>query len=110
MGILSALIDKFSKKEQLNKNIDVSIKNGIASGNDIVVYAPKTIMELNNVIDCAKNGQAVIVNFASIKKNEYLSAIDYLSGALYAIGANISRLQDELFIITPTKVALATIK
>ena len=112
MGLLSTLIEKFKKNTISEKSVDVKLDSTNANfdGKDnILVYAPKNIAELNRVIECVKSGQSVIVNFGSIKKCEYISVTDYLSGALFAINANINRLQDELFIITPQKVSLSTL-
>lgn len=112
MGLIKAFIDSFSKKKESQK--DISVNDGIAKYDGInmsslVVYAPKNIQELNKVIDCVAGGQSVIINFESIKKSEYNSVVDYLSGALYAIRAKISRLQNELYVIMPKSVKLATL-
>ena len=112
MGLLKTIISGFIKdKEQLQEvKIDDAIKkyDGV-NMNSLVVYAPKNILELNKVIDCVACGQAVIINFASIKKIEYQSFADYLSGALYTLRAKISRLQNQLYVIMPKSIKLATL-
>ena len=75
----------------------------------LVVYAPKNLSELNKVIDCVACGQAVIINFAGIKKQDFQSIVDYLSGALYTLKAKISRLQNQLYVIMPKSIKLATL-
>ena len=112
MGLLKTIVNSFVKKKELETevNVDKSIKqyDGI-NMSSLVVYAPKNILELNKVIDCVAGGQSVIINFASIKKNQFQTVVDYLSGALYAIRAKISRLENQLYVIMPKSVKLATL-
>ncbi len=112
MGLLKTIISNFVKDKQDIKQvkIDDTIKkyDGV-NMNSLVVYAPKNILELNKVIDCVAGGQAVIINFESVKKADYQSFADYLSGALYTLRAKISRLQNQLYIIMPKSVKLATL-
>ena len=71
MGLLKTLIESFTKEKdkslQVNVSDDVKKYDGI-NMSSLVVYAPKNITELNKVIDCVAGGQAVIINFANIKK------------------------------------------
>lgn len=112
MGLLKSVINSFVKKKQVESEVEISsdIKkyDGI-NMSSLIVYAPKNIEELNKVIDCVAGGQSVIINFGSIKKAEYQTIVDYLSGALYAIRAKISRLENQLYVIMPKSVKLATL-
>lgn len=112
MGLLKSILNNFAGQKQQNTQVDVdqNIKkyDGV-NMNSLVVYAPKNIGELNKVIDCVAGGQSAIINFDNIKKYEFKSAVDYLSGALYAIRAKISRLQNQLYVIIPKSVKLATL-
>lgn len=112
MSLIKSIISNFSKKEvrQTKVSVNENIKkyDGI-NMSSLVVYAPKNIEELNKVIDCVAGGQSVIINFASIKRYEYQNVVDYLSGALYAIRAKISRLENQLYVIMPKSVKLATL-
>lgn len=112
MGIIKSIINSFSKNDtgrvEVSVNENIKKYDGI-SMSSLVVYAPKNIDELNKVIDCVAGGQSVIINFAAIKKYEYQNVVDYLSGALYAIRAKISRLENQLYVIMPKSVKLATL-
>lgn len=112
MSILKSLISNFVKDKQKNTSIQIddNIKkyDGI-NMSSLVVYAPKSVAELNKVIDCVAGGQSVIVNFGNIKKQDFQNMADYLSGALYALRAKISRLQNQLYVIMPKSVKLATL-
>ncbi len=112
MSLIKTIVNNFVKKKeaQTEVSVDESIKkyDGIDT-TSLVVYAPKDILELNKVIDCVAGGQTIIINFASVKKSQYQSIVDYLSGALYAIRAKISRLENQLYVIMPKSVKLATL-
>ena len=112
MSLLKSILKSFNQSKNLEQNIEVNNdikKLDSINLSSLVVYAPKTIFDVNKVIDCVSNGRSVIINFASIKKTNYQTTIDYLSGALYAIKATISRLQNQLYVIMPKSVKLATL-
>ena len=112
MSILKSIISAFVKdkqqKTEIEINDDVKKYDGI-NMSSLVVYAPKNLTELNKVIDCVLGGQAVIINFGNIKRAEYQNMVDYLSGALYTMRAKISRLQNQLYVIMPKSIKLATL-
>ena len=112
MSLIKSIVSKFVKEKNIEQSVsvnqDIKKYDGI-NMSSLVVYAPKNIQELNKVIDCVAGGQSVIINFGSIKKVEYQSTVDYLSGALYSLRAKITRLQNELYVIMPKSVKLATL-
>ena len=112
MSLLKSILSNFVKNNSNCKSIEIvdEIKkyDGI-NMSSLVVYAPKNLTELNKVIDCVSGGQAVIVNFENIKRTEFQNMADYLSGALYSMRAKISRLQNQLYVIMPKSVKLATL-
>ena len=112
MSVLKSIIQSFVKKNQPSTQVDVSDSINKYDGinmSSLVVYAPKRIEDVNKVIDCVAGGQSVIINFQNLKKTDFQSVVDYLSGALYAIRAKISRLQNQLYVIMPKSVKLATL-
>ena len=112
MSILKNLVSKFVKQKDLDTSVNVNNSINKYDGinmSSLIVFAPKNISDLNKAIDCVAGGQPVIINFGSIKKAEYQSVVDYLSGALYSLRAKISRLQNQLYVIMPKSVKLATL-
>lgn len=115
MSLLKSILKSFTQKYSKNNfehivKINDSIKK--SDGVDVsslVVFAPKNVAEVNKVIDAISNGQSIIINFASIRKSEFASISNYLSGALYALKANISRLQNDIYVIMPKSKKLATL-
>lgn len=111
MSLLKQLVEKFMGKEN---GQFVGVADGIekydgVNLNSLVVYAPKSLQQLNKVIDCVASGQAIIINFEAIKKKDYQTFSNYLSGAVYAIKANVFQLQNQLYVIAPKSLKLATL-
>ncbi|GEM_PF-1232716 len=74
-----------------------------ASGEGIL--RPKTLSDIECIIDMLKEKRGVVVDLAC----EGLLTqrmLDFLSGAIYALGGNIHRIQRRIYIITPKGVKL----
>ena len=110
MGIFEQFLSNFRANENSFVDIqkDISKFDGI-NLNGLVVYAPKNLKELNKVIDCVLCGQTIIINFASIKKIEQQQFSNYLSGAVYALRAQVFHLQNQLFVISPKNMKISTL-
>ena len=89
------------QQQQENTEKKVSVSN-------LVCYAPKTNAEVKKLIDCIKNGEACIVNLAGLSDNDKICILDYLGGAVYALSANLSRLQGDLYVISPNGMNITT--
>lgn len=111
MSFFEDIFDKFLLKD--NQSF-VGVSNNIPKFdginlNSLVVYAPKNIFELNKVIDCIVANQSIIINFSSIKKNDYDAMSNYLSGAVFALKAQVFKLQSCLYVIVPKHIKIATL-
>lgn len=84
-----------------NNSKSVSMKN-------LVCYEPKTNEDVKKLIDCIKKGEACIVNLSGLSDNDKICVLDYLGGAVYALEANISRLQGDIFVISPNGMNITT--
>ena len=112
MSLLNGFLNKLKQENrpkviEINKNIKKSNKD--INLNNLVVYAPKNLNELNTAIDYLCKGQALILNLAGINKREFARIEDYLCGALYAIKAETFCLQNLLYVVVPSGVGLTTL-
>ena len=111
MGLFEQIFDKFLTKTDKNF-VDVSKNIAKFDGinlNSLVVYAPQNLFQLNKVIDCIASNQSIIINFSSIKKNEYTAFSNYLSGAVFALKAQVFKLQTNIYVIAPKNIKIATL-
>ena len=131
MGIFNKILGGLGfKQEEKNKNYQVSeyekpqkavpinkqpIENQTLENNsksvsmkNLVCYAPKTNDDVKKLIDSIKKGEACIVNLAELNDNDKICVLDYLGGAVYALEANLSRLQGDLYVISPNGMNITT--
>lgn len=87
-----------NKKQTLKQQLAMSENN--SQLNNLVVYAPKTHEDVQHIVECLKNKEACICNFAQIDEEDSLRVLDFLSGGVFALNGQINRVQDDLFLIT----------
>lgn len=74
---------------------------GIQSESNIILVAPKSHKEIQQVVDYLKQGQTIAVNLEGIAQADSERILDFLSGALYGLDGSIHRWYGDLFILTP---------
>jgi cell division inhibitor SepF len=72
--------------------------------NNLAIFAPKTHLEVQKIVNSLKLEQSCIVNLEFITEAEKLRILDFFSGALFALGGDITRIQGDLFLVTPKTV------
>lgn len=85
-------------KEDLNR-LNLTNKQS-----NLVLFAPSTHEEVQQVVDFLKKDQACIINLQQISTEDNMRVLDFFSGALYALNGQITRIQDDLFLATPESV------
>ncbi|WP_152446481.1 cell division protein SepF [Bacillus sp. THAF10] len=70
----------------------------------VVLYEPRSYSEAQDVADHLKNRRAIIVNLQRIDIDQAKRIVDFLSGTVYAIGGDIQRIGQNIFLCTPDNV------
>ncbi len=112
-GYLDFLRGRDSKKEvapRVKTNYDrfreVKFAQGKrASASSEGILSPQSLADIECIIDMLKEKKGVVVDLAceGVLTQRML---DFLSGAIYALGGNIHRIQKRIYIITPKGVKL----
>ena len=76
------------------------------SMNNVVIVYPKAISEVATIIDGLRKGQAIIVDLHKIDPQSCQRALDYLSGALYALCGSQQVISESMFLFTPAGVCI----
>ncbi len=71
------------------------------------ILKPHTLSDIECLIDMLKGKKGIVVDLAS-EGVLTQRMLDFLSGAIYALGGNIHRIQKRIYIITPKGVKLMT--
>lgn len=82
----------------------VSIHSQKAS--KVVLYEPRSYEEAQEIADHLRSRRSVIINLQRVRNDQALRIIDFLSGTVYALGGNISKLGSNIFICTPDNIEI----
>lgn len=70
----------------------------------VIIVEPRVYAEAQDIAEHLKNKRATIVNLQRIDREAGMRIIDFLSGTVYALGGDIQRIGDNIFLCTPDNV------
>ena len=73
----------------------------------LVVFEPKTFEEVQTIIDQLKNRRPVIINLDETDKSISRRVVDFMSGAVYALGGGMQKISLTIFLFTPPNVEIS---
>ncbi|WP_018921328.1 cell division protein SepF [Salsuginibacillus kocurii] len=88
--------------EQDKKNV-VSLQS-VQQSAKVMLVEPRTYDEAQDIADQLKNRKAVIINLQRIGRDQALRIVDFLSGTVYAIGGDITKIGQNIFLCVPDNV------
>lgn len=97
-----AIVEEEKKEESPVQDKKYSVSN-------LVCYAPKSNTEVKLLVDCLKRNEPCIINLGGLSNQDIKSVLDFLGGAVYALGGSISRLQGELYVLSPKDVQIVAV-
>lgn len=92
----------FEKRRNGGKNNVVSIHSQKHAR--MVLTEPRTYDEAQEIADHLKLRRSVVVNLQRVRREHAIRIVDFLSGTVYALGGNISKLGADIFLCTPDSV------
>ena len=78
--------------------------------NNINVYTPKNMQEIERIVINLQKNEASIINLKGIEKVDYFKILDFLNGATFALKGSINRLTRDLYLISPQNLQVKTLK
>ncbi len=73
---------------------------------EVVVLQPESFEEAKDIADNLKSKKPVIVNLEKIEKEQARRMVDFVSGASYALGGDIQKISNMIFLVTPYTVGI----
>jgi cell division inhibitor SepF len=73
----------------------------------LILFEPRMYAEAQHIADHLKNRRAVVVNLQRLDHDQARRVVDFLSGTVYAIGGDIQRIGDHIFICAPENVEIS---
>lgn len=72
----------------------------------VVINSPKTYEDVQLLIDHLKMQEQVIVDFSYINQASVYRILDFMSGAIYALGGSIQQITKNIFLFAPKGVSI----
>lgn len=94
----------FETRRSVKANNVVSIHS--QKNAKVVLYEPRSYDEAQEIADHLRSRRSVVVNLQRIRKDQALRIIDFLSGTVYALSGNISKIGSNIFLCTPDTVEI----
>lgn len=92
---------------QTNNNV-VSLQAASSSKNSkLVLIEPRVYAEAQDIAEHLKQRRATVVNLQRIDRDQGKRIIDFLSGTVYALGGDIQRIGNDIFLCTPENVEVS---
>ncbi len=80
--------------------------NQTAATYNVMVCSPKNFSELQESIKALRSNQTVILEVSRVDNEIIQRLMDYMSGAIFALGGSIQRISQGMFLLTPKDVKI----
>ncbi len=65
------------------------------------IFTPINQQDVQNLVDILKTGEAITIDLKNFSDNEYIRALDFLSGAIYVLDGKIKKIAEKTFFFCP---------
>ena len=97
--------EEWDDEDEEYEDEDENEANVSLEGNlDLRVVNPKSLEQLLVAVDYLSEGSTVLLNLEGVDKDLYKRMIDFISGAAYALEANIKKATKDSFFVAPRDV------
>ncbi|MCR4956313.1 MAG: cell division protein SepF [Lachnospiraceae bacterium] len=74
---------------------------------EVCVIKPSAIEDERDIVDTLLDGRTVVLNVEGLAVDIAQRIIDFSSGSCYALGGNLQKISNYIFIITPSNVDIS---
>lgn len=96
---------KPNKQPTAKQNV-VSLQS-LQKSSKMVLIEPRDYAEAQDITDHLRSRRSVVVNLQRIDRDQGKQIVDFLSGAVYALGGNIQKIGANIFLCTPDNVEVS---
>ena len=76
------------------------------AGNKMILIEPRAYSESQTIADHLKKRNSVVVNLKRVTSDQAKRIIDFLTGTIYAIGGDLQKLGNGIYLCTPKNVSV----
>ncbi|MCD8502489.1 MAG: cell division protein SepF [Bacillaceae bacterium] len=106
----TAAAEEMSRSVYHDKKADksniVSLQS-VQKSSKVILVEPRSYEEVQEIADHLKSRKAIIINLQRVGHDQGKRVVDFLSGTVYAIGGDIQKLGDSIFLCTPDNIDVA---
>lgn len=95
---------KVSQNDEYYKVSKNAFNDMTGGGSKMILLEPRAYSESQTIADYLKARNAVVVNLKRVTPDQAKRIVDFLSGTLYAIGGDLQKLGNGIFLCTPNNV------
>lgn len=102
---------KKSKKDRLTTYDEYMSRKKLSmpTGNkNITINKPKTFNDIQKLIIRLKNNQGIIIDLSDTESALAQRMLDFLSGAVFALDGGIDRVDNKMYVMTPSGVEIVS--
>lgn len=109
-GIKKALFDDGDRKDNSVEDNFYTVSNKqlkeeeSKSGSKMILVEPRAYSESQQIADYLKTRNTVVVNLKRVTSDQAKRLIDFLTGTIYAIGGDLQKLGNGIYLCTPNNV------
>lgn len=90
--------------QAVEKESKVVSMQGAQYSSRMVLVEPRVYAEAQELAYYLKDYRSVVVNLQRINRDQAIRIVDFLSGTVYALGGDIQRIGNNIFLCTPENV------
>ena len=109
-GLKKALFDDGNSRENTVEDNFYTVSNKqlkeeeSKNGSKMILVEPRAYSESQQIADYLKNRNSVVVNLKRVTSDQAKRLIDFLTGTIYAIGGDLQKLGNGIYLCTPNNV------
>ena len=109
-GLKKALFDDGDRKETNIEDNYYTVSNKqlkeeeSKNGSKMILVEPRAYSESQQIADYLKARNSVVVNLKRVTSDQARRLIDFLTGTIYAIGGDLQKLGNGIYLCTPNNV------
>ncbi|GAB6100595.1 hypothetical protein JCM16358_24740 [Halanaerocella petrolearia] len=103
VSILSSATSQETEKIQAAQVLKEETDN---QQENVTIIEPDSFAKVQDIVDQLKNGSSVVVRLNQVSGVEARKIIEFISGAIYALGGYSEKIGENVFLFTPSEVEI----
>lgn len=101
---MSKLLSRDGRRR--TETVQQQFSSGAGGSSGVVINSPSTYEDVQLLIDHLKMHEQVIVDFSTVNQTSVYRILDFMSGAIYALGGSIQQITNNIFLFAPAGVTI----